>query len=359
MKTSILTISAYRLRAAFAPTLALVLCHILCLSTASGQTTKNLADGTRVYSGHTMGTTYTIKVVQAPGESGKLDDAIEDRLARINGLMSTFLPDSELSRFNQHLSTKPFAVSAETARVVDEAIRISSLTGGAYDITIGPLVNLWGFGYGKKTEQIPPPAKITATLKQIGSHHLKVTTMPPTLAKSLPTLELDLSSIAKGFGVDSVGELLEEAKINRYMVEIGGEVRTRGLNQRGQPWVIAIESPIANIRKVQRIVRLQNMAMATSGDYRNYFERDGRRYSHIIDPRSGLPISHRLASVTVLASDCLRADAFATALFVLGETEGFKLAEREKLAAVFIVKSDKDQGFEEKPTSAFQNHYRF
>ncbi|NLS90654.1 MAG: FAD:protein FMN transferase [Planctomycetaceae bacterium] len=306
------------------------------------------------FSGATMGTTYSVKVagLSTAANRDRLAAEIQGQLDRINRLMSTYDPDSELSRFNASDSGQWFPVSPETARVVAEAIRVGDLSGGALDVTVGPIVDLWSFGPEARPQGVLPTGEeITAAMSTVGYTRLEVRHDPPALRKPSPACRVDLSSLAKGFAVDQVVERLEELGIDRYMVEVGGEIRTAGLNSSGNPWQIAVELPTTEGRGIQRVVPLDGRAMATSGDYRNYFEQDGVRFCHIIDPRAGRPVSHRLASVSVLADNCMRADALATALFVLGPEEGLQLAAEHSIPALFLVRTDR--GFAEYPISHF------
>ncbi|MEH6472878.1 MAG: FAD:protein FMN transferase [Halopseudomonas sp.] len=301
-------------------------------------------------SGTTMGTSYHIKVV-APSTLDKaaLNQRIQSVLDRIELRMSTYRDDSELSRFNQAEPGTAFSVSAETAQVVALGIEVSQQTAGAFDTTVGPLVNLWGFGPDPRNTQAPEAELILQSLQQVGYQAIEVDQAATTLLKREPRY-LDLSAIAKGYAVDQVAELLE-AEFNGYMVEVGGELRLHGVKPDGQRWRIAVETPDSSTREIQRVIEVGNNAIATSGDYRNYFEQDGVRYSHTIDPVTGRPINHRLASVTVVDRSCARADAMATAMMVLGDEKGLALAEQLGLHALFIVKSD--DGFIETQTTSF------
>jgi len=305
--------------------------------------------------GPTMGTQYTVKVVRRPDavDVATLEKEVQAELDRVDALMSTYRADSELSRFNVFDHTDWFPVSPATAEVVEAAIDIGRRSGGAFDVTVGPLVNLWGFGPSKgPAQRVPSPEEIDEAKSRTGLHHIEVRTDPPAVRKHLPGVYVDLSGVAKGFAVDQVAGLLERRGLENYMVEVGGEVRAKGENLQGRPWQIGIESPVAGVRSLQRVVGLGDKAMATSGDYRNYFEADGVRYSHMIDPRTGRPIAHRLASVTVLDPSCMRADAWATALTVLGPEEGYALAEKEDLPVLLVVKGDNE--FVEKATPEFE-----
>ena len=304
-------------------------------------------------SGSTMGTYFKVTVASLPPSihEDELKVSIENLLGKINAQMSTYISESELSRFNQYEKTDWFPVSSETALVVNEALKIHYLTEEAFDITVGPLVNLWGFGPPGRKGEVPNQEKVNITLKKVGSRHLQSRLTPPSLKKNIVDLYLDLSGIAKGFGVDHLAEYLESIGITDFLVDIGGEMKTRGHKRDGMPWKIAIERPIIDNQEIQKIINLSNQAIATSGDYRNYFNKDDQRYSHEINPKTGQPVQHRLASVAVLDSSCMRADALATALMVLGPQEGYRLAERERLAALFIIKEG--DGFFEKATTGF------
>jgi thiamine biosynthesis lipoprotein len=303
------------------------------------------------YAGSTMGTTYHVRVMADPkvtpvdGLEGEIAAALED----VNGRMSTYKPDSELSRFNQHLSLEPFAVSAETLAVFRISQEVSRESNGAFDITVGPLVNAFGFGPDERKE--PTDAELAKLRERVG--YQKVEIDPDgKLRKLRPDVYCDLSAVAKGYGVDKAAEAIEKRGIGRYMVEVGGEVRTKGLNAEGQPWRIGIEKPLADERAVERVVPLNNRSMATSGDYRNFYVENGKRLSHTIDPRTGRPIAHMLASVSVVHESCAWADAYATAIMVLGPEEGYQFAIDHQLAALLIVHNG--EAFVEKATPAFE-----
>ncbi len=325
---------------------------ILTLLHCSEPSPPPIVDAPLNLSGATMGTYFKVTVRSLPPSihEDELKASIEKLLEKVNAQMSTYIPESEISRFNQYEKTDWFPVSSETALVVNEALKIHYLTQEAFDITIGPLVNLWGFGPPGRKGEIPNQEKVNIALKTVGSRHLQSRLNPPSLKKDIADLYLDLSGIAKGFGVDHLAEYLESIGITDFLVDIGGEMKTSGHKGDGLPWKIAIERPVIDKQEIQKIIDLTDQAVATSGDYRNYFEKDDRRYSHEINPKTGQPVQHRLASVTVLDSSCMRADALATALMVLGPQEGYRLAEREKLAVLFIIKG-KD-GFFEKATPA-------
>lgn len=292
------------------------------------------------FRGPTMGTAYTVKIAAPALSEGARDAAraavaaaLDDVVAR----MSAYLPDSELSRFNRHDATTPFALSPDTLAVLALAQRVAADTAGAFDVTVAPVVDAWGFG-PDKAQRIVADTERAALAPRVGYRMLAIDAAAGTATKARADLRADLSGIAKGYAVDRAAVALEALGVTDFMVEAGGEVRARGRNPDGRPWQIGIEEPDATPQRARYVVPLAGRAMATSGDYRIYFERDGRRYSHEIDPATGQPIAHGLASVSVVAPDCAYADAMATALIVLGPERGYALAERAGLAAYFVVR---------------------
>ncbi|WP_293762508.1 FAD:protein FMN transferase [uncultured Paraglaciecola sp.] len=304
-------------------------------------------------SGPTMGTTYNVKFVSVDGvEQQKLKREIDQSLLNINQLMSTYIKDSELSRFNQWRSVEPFPMSAQTLDVLIEAKRLGVMSAGLLDVTIGPLVNLWGFGPQNRPEKVPTEKLIDTTRQKVGLDKLKIGTT--WASKSHPDLYIDLSTIAKGYAVDKLAELLQTFSINNYLVEIGGEMRLAGQKASGKPWKIAIEKPETEQRSIQKIISVGDNAVATSGDYRNYYEQNGVRYSHLINPTTGYPIKHNLVSVTVIHASSMTADGLATALNVMGKEKALELAEKDGIAVLLITK-EKD-GFTEYTSSKFEQH---
>lgn len=301
-----------------------------------------------------MGTTYSVKIVTAHNSRNLSRDflkrKIDSVLVEVNNQMSTYKPESEISRFNTNNSPEWFNISNDFAFVLAESIRLGELTGGSLDITIGPLVNIWGFGPDQRPRKIPTDEEISSSMKLIGLDQLEINLNPPSVRKKIGGLKIDLSATAKGFGVDKVVELLKDLGYTNIMVEIGGEVRSTGLNNKRESWKIGISTPNQS-GELNRVVLLNDMAMATSGDYWNYFEENGIRYSHTIDPATGRPITHKLASVTVFDSTCLRADGLATGLFVMGPERGYKFAVDMELPVYMIVK--KGNGFEEIKSPGF------
>ena len=292
-----------------------------------------------VFSGPTMGTAYTVKIANArePVDKQAVQAAIDTILARIDREMSGYRGDSELSRFNAATTTEWFDVSADVVEVVDEALAVAAASEGALDITIAPLVDLWGFGPIGEPVDTPTPVQIETTRAHTGYRKLQTRRQPPALRKASADLTLDLNSVAPGFATDLLFERLHAMGFDNVMVDIGGEVRARGRNPKGEHWRIAVEKPLDTEPEPFAIVQLDGMAVTTSGEYRHYYSRDGKRYSHTIDPRTGRPVQHTLASVVVVGSSALNADAWATALNVLGEEAGYALAIQRNMPAMFIV----------------------
>jgi thiamine biosynthesis lipoprotein len=302
-------------------------------------------------SGPTMGTTYNVKFIPTDGvDEQKLKQQIDQTLVGINQLMSTYIKDSELSRFNQWNSIEPFPMSAQTIDVLKEAKRLGVMSAGLLDVTVGPLVNLWGFGPQSRPEKIPTKELINTTRQQVGLD--KLTIGATWASKTQPDLYVDLSTIAKGYAVDQLAELLLTLNISNFLVEIGGEIRLAGIKTSGEPWKIAIEKPKTKQRSIQSIISVGDNAIATSGDYRNYYEQDGVRYSHLINPATGYPIIHNLVSVTVVHKSSMTADGLATALNVMGKEKALELAETYGIAVLLITK-EKDS-FTEYTSSKFE-----
>lgn len=303
--------------------------------------------------GRTMGTTYNVKIVATESfDEVKLQGRIDELLVQVNQQMSTYIPDSELSLFNSSKSLDGIKISDGLKRVVEEAIRLGHLSNGKLDVTVGPLVNLWGFGPEHRPDVIPTDEVLSTTKQRIGLDKLSLN--GNLLSKSVPDLYVDLSTIAKGYGVDIVADFIESQGFSNYLVEIGGEMRLKGTKQSGQPWHVAIEKPISNERVIQQIIAPQDNAVATSGDYRIYFEDNGVRYSHIIDPHTGKPIAHKLVSVTVIHPSSMTADGLSTAMMVMGTEKAFEFAKEHNLAVYLISKTD--DGFKERATVQFKQY---
>ena len=291
--------------------------------------------------GLTMGTTYSIKIKTADAvvNQEKIRADIEKILLEINRKMSTYIVDSELSVINFSNSLDSNLISDDLFKVISHANTISKTTNGAFDITVGPLVNLWGFGPNKSENKIPSNEEIELIKKNIGYKKIYLNKETTSIKKLHPDLYVDLSGIAKGFAVDKIALYLNSYNLENYLVEIGGELIAKGTNEDNEVWQIGIENPNNNLAK---IIGLKDIAMATSGDYRNYFEKNGVRYSHTINPNTGKPIKHKLASVTVLDKTAMNADALATAFMVLGPAKTIELANELKIGVYLIIKNDEN-----------------
>lgn len=311
---------------------------------------------TLTFAGPTMGSTWKVVVAaDAPVDFARereVNRALEDVLADVDRHMSTYRDDSTLAVFNARRSTEPFPAPPALLAVVQTALEVSALSGGAFDVTAAPMIDAWGFGRRKDPSARPDDAAIAALRPRVGYTLLHVDLAAGTLRKDHPELSVDLSAIAPGYAADLLSQRLVELGYPRHLVDVGGEFRARGEGPRG-PWRVGVERPDGQVeaRVVHEVVALRDAALATSGDYRNYREQDGVRISHTIDPRAGRPIAHRLASVTVVHHTAALADAVATALNVLGPDEGLALATREGLPALFLVRED--HGFAERATPAF------
>lgn len=328
---------------------------VLALSALTLPACGTTERSTYLFEGSTMGSTYSVKIVAeeiSPAERARLRRLIENELEGVNRKMSHYREDSELSRFNRSAEPEPFFVSPETFEVFLAAQEISLLTGGAFDVTAAPLIDLWGFGPEKAPDTLPSETEIAKARERTGHDKLVLDPKHRSLRKLEPGVRCDLSAIAKGYAVDRVAVTLDREGYTDYLVEVGGEIRTAGKNDSGEDWRVGIEQPLANQRTLGKIVPLSNLAMATSGGYRNFYEKDGKRYSHTIDPRTGRPVIHELASVTVVDELCMRADALATGLLVLGPEEGYALAVENDVAARFLVVEN--GGFRERVTPAFE-----
>ncbi|MEP1469815.1 MAG: FAD:protein FMN transferase [Halieaceae bacterium] len=311
-------------------------CACLLLLSACGSTDKPLQ-----LSGYGLGTSWHVTLL--PGQN-EVDEAtvqalVEGQLGRVNRSMSTYLPASEINRFNASTLGVWQQPSADFLKVLDAAIDIGGKTAGGYDITIGPLVDLWGFGPGEPRIGMPSRQAVSEAKAQVGLDSLE---RRDEEARRLKPIELDFSSIAKGYAVDLIAEALLANDVNDFLVEVGGEMRVAGASPRGDAWRVAIEQPIVERREVATAINLVDQSVATSGDYRNYFDLNGTRYSHTIDPRTGYPVRHDLVSVTVVHDSAMLADAWATALTVLGAEGAAQLAEELQLAVYFIRSEGED-----------------
>ncbi len=304
-----------------------------------------------------MGTYYIVKIVRKDEPvflksitSQNLKKNINQILIKINQQMSAFQSNSEISLFNTSRTTGWFSVSKNTAAIIKESLRISRISQGAFDVTIGPLIELWGFGK-TRTGKIPSAEEIITARQKTGYKKLIAKSDPPSIKKNDPDLSCNLSAIAKGFGVDRIAQYFDFNKIRHYLIEIGGEIRVKGFNQSGLKWTIGITAP-QDLKGIHKKIFLHNQSIATSGDYRNYYKIKGIRYSHTINPLTGRPVTHNLASVSVIHDSCMTADAFATAINVLGPEEGYQLALKHELPVLLIIR--KGNNFIERMSLTFK-----
>ncbi len=304
-----------------------------------------------------MGTTYHIQVVTGTFGSVKgLREKIEQRLDEINRSMSPYIPESEISRFNRFQETgTEFPVSDDFLRVMQTGARVHTLSEGAWDGTVNPLVDLWGFGRGGRRDKVPATETIAALLDEVGFGAIEIRAHG-ALVKRRAGVSLDLSSIAKGYGVDQVAEVVRRSGFTDFLVEIGGETYAAGKRKDAQPWRVGISrpKPEARVDDLHAAHPLRDQALATSGDYRNFFIRDGVRYAHIIDPRTGYPVANHVVSASVLASDCTLADGLATALLVMGAEKGLALIERLADVEALIVVERPDGSLADHTSSGFR-----
>ena len=302
------------------------------------------------FTGPTMGTTYSIKGLGANVDATELQSQVDNRLVELNMIFSTYVADSEISKINAN-SNEEQRISKNMEEVLVISQEIYEISSGAFDVTVDPLVNLWGFGSDGPVDGVPDDNVIEDVMNQIGFHQLVIENGQ---LRRPPSVSIDLSAVAKGYAVDEIAALLESSGLENYLVEIGGEVKTSGKNSLASDWVIGIEAPDREVRSLYRTLPVFDLALATSGDYRNFFDYQGVIYSHTIDPRTGWPVEHNLVSVTVLHESAAMADALATAFIVLGAEETMRIAEEENFL-VFAILREKDN-FEERLSEALVNY---
>ncbi len=308
-----------------------------------------------VLTGKTMGTNWRVKVISGYFDNAeKLDETIKDRLLEINKSMSLYDKKSEICKLNAHRSTEKFHVSSDFMAVLTTGKKLYSETRGAWDATIRPLVNLWGFGDVERKKEVPDESNIKSRLAQVSFAYIKVLDKN-FVVKSNPEVTLDFGSIAKGFGVDQVACVIKGKGYSDFIVEIGGEVYASGSRQDGKNWRIGINMPDKNssFHEVYKVVMISGKAVATSGDYRNFFEKQENIYSHVIDPRTGRPVENGVVSVSVIAGSCTYADGLATALMVMGHEKGIELVDNIKNVECLIIVRDKDGAL----TNYFSRHF--
>ena len=292
--------------------------------------------------GQTMGTFYNIKIF-APHQHipESLPAEIEKELAKVNQQMSVFIKDSEINQINRLKANKKIKISHDMSILLNDAQKIYHKSRGAFDPSVAPLVELWGFGQGN-ISHLPQKTEIEKKLQSVGFGKIKLNQAEQTLQKTTSSTTLNLSAIAKGYGVDKIAQVLDNNQINNYVIEIGGEIRTKGYRDENQsPWRISLTAPIGNGEGSAYILNLTNQSVATSGNYRNYHQVGSKRLSHSISPKTGMPIDNNMLSATVITSNCMEADAYATAMMILGKDEGLKLAEQEHLAVILFTENEK------------------
>ena len=289
-----------------------------------------------------MGTTYHVVVIgkNSSLSSSELQAQVENVFADVNSKMSNWDPDSEISRFNKSKTSDAVKISDDVLTVLTAAIDVHNQSDGKFDITLSPLIEHWGFGTRKPETPLPSDNEIAEAMQWVGqSSMLTINDADRTVTKQNPMVQINLSALAKGFGIDAAAEKLSGLGFDNYLVEVGGDLRTAGTNERGEAWRVGIEKPEPGLREVKKIVSINGLGMATSGDYRNFIQTNGKRYSHIIDPSSGRPITHLTTSVTVLAQSAMLADAWATALLAIGSKQGIQIADKNNVAAYFISRN--------------------
>ncbi len=307
----------------------------------SATTPATPASTATVLDGKTMGTFWRVSVIGVDeAKAQALRAKVQAQLDADDRLLSTWKNDSALMRFNHATDTRPWPVSEAMADIVTLSLRIGAKTHGAMDITVGPLVNLWGFGPDKQPVATPDAQAIAAAKARTGLQHLQVINQSGRqfLQKDIPDLFVDLSTVGEGYAADHLARLMEQEGISRYLVSVGGALVSRGMNGEGKPWRVAIQKPTDRENAVQAIVDINGHGISTSGSYRNYYELDGKRISHVIDPQTGQPITHKLVSVTVIAPTALEADGWDTGLMVLGPEKAQQVVREQGLAVYMIVK---------------------
>jgi FAD:protein FMN transferase len=302
--------------------------------------------------GHTMGTSWSVKLV-APArlDSHAVHAGIQMQLDDVVAQMSTWEPDSDITCFNRSPAGTWHTVPQHFWNVLNCALEIARASDGAYDPTVGPLVAAWGFGAGAGAREVPDDAVLAGARARVGWQRVAIEDGRRLLQPG--GLQLDLSAIAKGYGVDCVARFLRGRDIAGALIEVGGELYGYGRKPDDTLWRVLVESSPdeENECLAPRVIALDDLAIATSGDRWHWFEQDGQRYSHTLDPRRGLPVEHAPAAITVIAGDAMHADAWATALTVMGGDAGFAFAERQSLAARFVIRGG--EGLQERMTSRF------
>ena len=327
-----------------------VLQPVIAVASAAALTGCLFSESLETFGGPTMGSTYSIKYVRTSGapRPDALQKDVDALLAEIDRQVSTYRSDSLIEAFNNG----PAGCQAMPEPVLELArhgLELSRRSEGAFDLTLEPLLNLWGFGPKSRDQRVPAADEVETVREQYGYRLLEI--RDGQLCKARDAVQVDFNSIAAGQAVDRIAQLLQGQGVNSYLVEVTGELKAQGRKPDGSPWRIAIEAPQSEVRAVQQIVELDGLAVSTSGDYRNYFEQDGRRYSHTLDPRQAAPITHTLAAVTVLTPSAMEADGLSTLLMVLGPEEGLAYAQEHHVAALFVTRAA--EGFVSTGSPAF------
>ncbi len=335
LSTRVKTVHNFRLKHRLA---LILMCNLLGLTGCDRQQDIQ-------FSGAAQGTTYTLKLAAVDSHFTKasLQAEVDKILADIDSKMSNYRDDSEISHINQQHTTEWITISPEITELLTISKTVFQKSKGCFDLTVKPIFDLWGFS--KHENRVPTPDEIQATLKHVGMQALEIDAPNNKIRKRDPLLAIDLSAIAQGYSVQALAKYMEQQGINNYLIEIGGEMKAKGIKSNQQPWKVAIQKPIPNSSNIHRILEIkeqQGTAIMTAGTYRNFFEDHGQAYSHILDPRTGRPVTHQLLSVTVLHDDPTWADAWDTALLCMGETEAEQLAEAEQLKVLLIYQQDKE-----------------
>ncbi|MCU0121244.1 FAD:protein FMN transferase [Pseudomonas sp. B2M1-30] len=309
------------------------------------------SDAMESFGGPTMGSTYSIKYVRHAGlaDAEQVRSEVEAILGEVDRQMSTYRSDSDIERFNALPANRCQTMSAPVLELIRVGEQLSEQSEGAYDLTVEPLMNLWGFGPQGREEKVPSPAALAETRQRVGYRHLRIE--GDQLCKDA-AVEVDFNSIAAGYAVDTIAARLEAMGIHDYLAEATGELKASGKKLDGSPWRIALEEPRDDQQVAERIISVDGYGVSTSGDYRNYFQQDGRRYSHTFDARTGAPVLHNLASVTVIHPSALMADGLSTLLLILGPEAAWDYAEKHDIGAFFVIRAD--TGFVTRTSQAFE-----
>lgn len=319
---------------------------LIALAALAGCATRP-AERETLLSGETMGSAWTVKIAgPLPDTGAALRDGIQARFDVVNLALSTWRADSALSRFNVRDDGEWVDIDPELAAVMRYALSLAEASGGAYDITVGPLVNLWGFGPDPATNRVPDAEAIRAARERVGWRKVEIDPVLPRARKS-PGVRVDLSSLGKGRGVDRVAQYLDSRGVSNYLIDLSGKLRARGLNAQGAAWRVAVERPgpdhpASGGGIAHSVVTLRDASIATAGDYRRFFESGGTHYSHIIDPVTGSPVSHQTVSATAVAPDCMQADALATVYMVMRPAAALELANARSVPALLISRDSLD-----------------